>query len=348
MKKTRAKTKICGLIGLLLFGFYFYNPAAGQNKKPVENNDFYDNVPLTGLPLGSIEIAGEVASPGVFKLKGLPLHQVMVREAVLEGGQARFIGAYVYQGYSLFDILEDQILAKKNQEQFSSPIDLMVIVENKKGEKVLLSWGEIFYPAVLHRLILAVRVAPIIPSSTGETWPLPANPKLVVANDLFAERNLDSPVKITVKSFAAPIATEKGKTPLYSPGINIYVKGEEKGSLDKLPQDLTPLNLPAVFFGRGQGFHGVNYFQGVPLRLILEKFTGSQPLNFKTAYLAIIADDGYRAIYSASEIFNRNDNQETIICDRGQKNGGRFSLFSIDDFFSDRAVKAIKEIWLAE
>lgn len=346
MKKGHHKLTV--LIALMLIGLYFSHPADAQNIKPAENNDFYDNVPFKELPFDSIEIAGEVTSPGRLSLKGLPLHQVMVREAILNGTQTKFIGAYVYQGYSLFDILKDQILAKKNKDLFSSPIDLMVIVENKKGEKVIFSWGEIFYPTVLHRQIIGVKVAPIIPSSTGETWPLPTNPKIVVANDLFSERNLDSPVKITVKSFPLAIATEKGKKPLFSPQIKIYIKDEEKGSLDKLPQDPLILNLPAVFFGRGQGFHGVNYFQGVPLRLVLEKYLGSQPINYRTAHLVIIGDDGYRAVYTASEIFNRNDNQETIICDRGQQNGGRFSLFSIGDFFSDRAVKAIKEIRFLE
>ena len=346
MKKHHIKISV--LIVLTLIGLGLSWPAAAQNIKPAENNDFYDNVPFKELPFDSIEIAGEVTSPGRLSLKGLPLHQVMVREAVLNGTETKFIGAYVYQGYSLFDILKDQILAKKNKDQFSSPIDLMVIVENKKGEQVIFSWGEIFYPTVLHSQIIGVKVAPIIPSSTGETWPLPTNPKIVAANDLFSERNLDSPVKITVKSFPLAMATEKGKKPLFSPQIKIYIKGEEKGSLDKLPQDTLILNLPAVFFGRGQGFHGVNYFQGVPLRLVLEKYLGSQPINYRTAHLVIIGDDGYRAVYTASEIFNRNDNQETIICDRGQQNGGRFSLFSIGDFFSDRAVKAIKEIRFIE
>jgi len=81
MKKRHNKISV--LIVLILVGFGLSWPAAAQNIKPAENNDFYDNVPFKELPLDSIEIAGEVTSPGRFQLKGLPLHQVMVREAIL-------------------------------------------------------------------------------------------------------------------------------------------------------------------------------------------------------------------------------------------------------------------------
>jgi hypothetical protein len=45
-----------------------------------------------------------------------------------------------------------------------------------------------------------------------------------------------------------------------------------------------------------------------------------------------------------SELFNRNDNGEFLLCDRGEKDGGRFSVYPGPDFFSDRAVKALKEV----
>jgi hypothetical protein len=114
---------ILGLVfSLLLSGLLSSVPATAQKIRPAENNDFYDNLPFKDLPLENIEIAGEVASPGLFNLKGLPLHQVQVREAVLNGHQLNFIGAYVYQGYSLFDILKNQILAKKIKNNFLRPL----------------------------------------------------------------------------------------------------------------------------------------------------------------------------------------------------------------------------------
>jgi len=184
-----------------------------KDEEP-ENNDFYDNVPFKELPVGQIEISGEVVNPGMVDLSKLPLHQVQFREARMNGGKASFIGAYVYQGYSLFDILKDRLLNKKNKDTFSSPIDLLVIIENKKGERAVFSWGEIFYPNVLHRIIIASRVAPIIPSTTKETWPLPEESKVVAANDLYAERNLLNPVRIIVRSSSLSEPVNKGKSPL--------------------------------------------------------------------------------------------------------------------------------------
>jgi hypothetical protein len=60
----------------------------------------------------------------------------------------------------------------------------------------------------------------------------------------------------------------------------------------------------------------------------------------------VVGDDGYRAAYTVSEIFNRNDFQEILLYESGEKDGGRFALFAAPDFFSDRAVKAIKAIYL--
>ena len=89
MKKRHNKISV--LIVLTLIGLGLYWPAAAQNIKPAENNDFYDNAPFKELPFDSIEIAGEVTSPGRLSLKGLPLHQVMVREAVLNGTETKLL-----------------------------------------------------------------------------------------------------------------------------------------------------------------------------------------------------------------------------------------------------------------
>ena len=48
-------------------------------------NDFYDNTPSQKLPgTLKIEVAGEVANPGIVDLERLPLRSLIVREARLE------------------------------------------------------------------------------------------------------------------------------------------------------------------------------------------------------------------------------------------------------------------------
>ncbi|MFH1297476.1 MAG: hypothetical protein ABIJ04_09415 [Bacteroidota bacterium] len=120
------------------------------------NNNFYDNVETYSLPGGEILVTGEIENPGMADLSALPTRSVITKETLLneEGGNT-FIGAYRYGGYSLFDILADRILDKKNKEEFPPIIDLYVEIENDKGEKVVLSWGEIYYPNILNQILIA-------------------------------------------------------------------------------------------------------------------------------------------------------------------------------------------------
>lgn len=333
---------------IISVAFMMLRPAIAQKNAKAENNDFYDNVAFKELPVGKIGISGEIESPGIVDWRNLPLHQVQVREAIKNDEKTTFIGAYVYQGYSLFDILKDCALNKNNKNIFSSPIDLLVIIENKEGEKAVFSWGEIFYPNVLHRIIIARRVAPIIPSTTGESWPLPDECKVVAANDLYGHRNLQNPVKITVRSCPLAESVRKDKTPLYSEKIRVLIGDKEIAAIESMPEGQEIFEYPVVFFGRGKGFHGVRSFSGVSLRKILGKYIVLNKGLMKAGYAVIFGADGYRAVFSISELFNRNDFQEVLLYDQGNKDGGRFAVFVPMDFFSDRAVKAIKEIKLME
>lgn len=309
-----------------------------------ENNDFYDNESYVDLSLNPLDIAGEVSVPGRVDLAGLPLRSVMVREAVTRDGKPDFVGSYVFQGYSLFDILKEKIVSKKNEKEFPPIIDLFVVVEDAKGGKAVFSWGELYYPATLHRIILAVKAAPIIPSATKERWPLPGKARIVAADDLVADRNLEGPVRITVFSAPLSFSIQKGKSPIHAASIRVVSGERETGKIERLPQGVPVMTLPAVFYGRGKGFHGITQFEGVPLRAVLANLVPSDPAAIRKGLLVLAGDDGYRAVVSMSELFNRNDNGEFLLCDRGEKDGGRFAVYPGPDFFSDRAIKALKEI----
>ncbi|HPA88040.1 MAG TPA: hypothetical protein PK106_09590, partial [Bacteroidales bacterium] len=135
-------------------------------------NNFYDNTETYSLPVKELTVEGEVSNPGSVDLSSLPRRSVIVKETLLDDtGSDRFVGAYRYDGCSLFDILEKRIPVKVNSEEFNPIIDLFVEVENDKGEKVVFSWGEIYYPNNLHRIIIADAVARIVPSKTNDLWP---------------------------------------------------------------------------------------------------------------------------------------------------------------------------------
>ncbi|MEI6747910.1 MAG: hypothetical protein WCM93_02000, partial [Bacteroidota bacterium] len=109
-----------------------------------QTNDFYDDAETLKLPQQAIEIAGEIANPGKVDFSSLPLRSIIVKETLLQGTEDKFIGAYRYDGYSLYDILNLVVLKKKNAAEFPPIIDLYVEIENEKGEKTVFSWGEIY------------------------------------------------------------------------------------------------------------------------------------------------------------------------------------------------------------
>ena len=169
-------------------------PAAGQT------NDFYDDAPTVKLK-GSTKIlvTGELQKDVTIDVTRLPKHSITVKETTLTEGKVGFTGAYRYDGYSIYDILDGVLLKKKNEAEFPPIIDLYVEITNDRGESVVFSWGEIYYPVNRHRLIIATSVARIVPSKAKDLWPLPAETKIVAGNDLITSRNISNPVKITVK-----------------------------------------------------------------------------------------------------------------------------------------------------
>jgi hypothetical protein len=310
-----------------------------------ENNNFYDDVETHELDLGELFIDGEISNPGPADLSHLPLRTVIVKEAVLTEGGNEFVGAYRYDGYSLFDLLNNRTLNKKNVDEFAPIIDLYVEISNEEGESVVVSWGEIFYPVHLHEIIIATSVARIVPSKTKELWPLPEKSKLVIASDLLTERNISNPASITIKSSNLSFKTIKGLEPLYSPEIIISEGTAEVVVMGDFPVWLLQYEYEAVFYGRGRGIHSTTPFHGIALKdLLVEYFPVSRERLMRSLFV-VAAEDGYRTVFTYSEVFNRNDQSEVLVIKLMEgEDGGLFRLYPSADFFSDRAVKAITEI----
>ncbi|HNW68760.1 MAG TPA: hypothetical protein PKI01_00030 [Bacteroidales bacterium] len=309
-------------------------------------NDFYDDAGTVALKGDrKIEIAGEVANPGVVDFSKLKKHSVIVKETVFKAPADSFSGAYRYDGYSLYDILNSIVLKKKNENVFRPIIDLFVEIENAKGEKVVLSWGEIYYPIHRHEILIATDVMRIVPSKTKELWTLPVDTKLVVGADLVTARNISNPVKITVVSYPLDVPVTKDMKPLYSPEFKITDGTKDLKNVKELPKGLTVQNYPAIFYGRGKGIHSTQPFKGVMLKdMLAGDFPFSNEL-LKRGLIVAIAKDGYRGVFTYSEIMNRNDQAELLlIASPEEKTDAVFRLYPAMDFFSDRAIKALTEI----
>lgn len=311
-------------------------------------NDFYDNAETYALPSKQLSIEGEISNPGIVDFAKLPLRSVIVKETLLSDSGDKFVGAYRYDGYALYDILNNVKLDKKNKEEFNPIIDLYVQIENDKGEKVNISWGEIFYPNHLQEIIIATRVMRIVPSKTKDLWPLPETSKLVVSRDLITERNISNPVKITVKSYNKSFETVKGLKPLYSPTIDLYNENEKVGTLTENPKELQVEKFNTIFYGRGRGIHSTTPFNGVLLKDVLAKFVTFNQKNIREGIFLIVAKDGYRTVFTFGEVMNRNDQAEVLlVCNPEVTDDGIFRTFPACDFFSDRAVKGINAIYFS-
>ena len=311
-------------------------------------NNFYDNTETYALPVKGLIIEGEIENPGKVDFSDLPVHSVIVKETLLDRtGGDRFVGAYRYDGYSLFDILDKRILKKANSAEFNPIIDLYIEIENDKGEKVVFSWGELYYPNNLHKIIIAGNVSRIVPSKTKELWPLPGESKIVAASDLVTERNISSPVKITVKSFPGSFTVVKDLSPMYSSQIRIFNSSKQVSELKTLPANIKNETFNTIFYGRGKGIHSTTPFTGILLKDLLLKYYPVNRENLQSGIMCIAGKDGYRCAVSYSELFNRNDLQEFLLVrSEPDEDGGLYRIFAASDFFSDRAIKSVSEIHL--
>jgi hypothetical protein len=313
-----------------------------------QTNDFYDDAETFDLKGNTtIEIAGEVSNPGKVDITTLEKRSLIIKEAFLEADSNRFLGAYRYDGFSLYDILNPFILKKKNEPEFPPIIDIYVEIEDDKGHKVTLSWGEIYYPIHRHEIIIATQVARIVPSKTKDLWPLPESVKLVVGHDLVTERNISNPVRITVRSASVSYPINRDMKPLFSERITISDGGSKTGEIAGISGVAGKLKYESVFYGRGRGIHSTTPFHGYLLKEILAPYFKADRELLRSGCFVIGSLDGYRCVYTFSEIFNRNDQAEVLLIeDIDNEDGGAYRLFPAGDFFSDRAVKAVSEIRL--
>ena len=310
-------------------------------------NDFYDGADTVALPGTTlIAVDGEIANPGDIDITRCPLRSMIVKETVFKDGRHAFVGAYRYDGFALDEVLNSVVVQKKNAQEFPRIIDAYVEVSNDRGESVVLSWGELYYPVHRHEILIATRVMRIVPSKAKDLWPLPTATRLIVPSDLVTERNIPNPTRITVRSLDDPFKAATAGARIFSPDFTIATSGHVAGRVTTAGSPTQ--GYPTVFYGRGRGIHGVMEFQGVPLKSVLGPHVPVTRQSLQRGLVTAEGADGYRAAYTAAEIVNRCDQSEVLVIDDGPVDGGRFRLFASNDYFSDRAVKALSEVRYVE
>lgn len=322
-------------------------------KATSKGNSLYHNTELINMQAGALEVTGEVQNGGKVDFSKFYKKEVFVKEALVKGSDQEFIGAYRYSGYSLFDILNEFKLEKKNVELFRPEIDLYIVIENDKNESVVFSWSEIFHTSKLHEIILATEAAPIEPHRKSVSYPVSKTWKIVAANDLYSHRNIENPTRLTVLSFNKKDYTiKRDLDPVYSAELKIVIDNLSSQAVSDFyiqkPDSTENLfKYNSTFYGMGMGYHPSPVFKGI---LLNDEFSSHINLLdnslIKNGLLCFVSVDGYRAIFSFSELFNRVDQVSPMLAITENGDGGYYRIYLPSDFYADRSVKGLSEIFL--
>ena len=323
----------------------------GASKKyDKKGNSMYHRADDAEMTSGELMVVGEVKSPGKIDLDNFYKREIFVKEVLAkEADSLQFVGAYRYRGYSLFDLLNSFVAEKKNREQFRPEVDLYVIVENDKGERVVFSWGEVFHDNNPHQILIATESSPIKPYKKEVEYPTNKEWKLVAGNDFYSYRTLQNPTKVTVKSFdKKEYAINKGMKPAYSPKVDVFLSGSNLLTINQIEKSDILRKYNSAFYGMGMGYHNNPNFQGIELQTVLHEVL--ETLNyswFRKGLLCFVGIDGYRSVYSYSELFNRVDQQQAILAiPENPLENGYYRIYHPSKFWADYSVSGLKEIFL--
>jgi hypothetical protein len=306
----------------------------------------------------TLTVKGLVEKPlrlNVKEINRMPSIRVQLNEIMTDGG---FQGIFTYRGVPLRSILEKAKI-QKQRKNFYKGIDLALVVRNKEGKQVSLSWGEIFYrnPATI---VVATSAQPIMPHGDCKSchdpeftkrWLAPLHrkvgfPKLVVNSDTWSDRSLDNITEIQVVDPRPDLPSQKMKE-INSPEFEISGAGITPVTVKDLSS--FPKNRIRVStVGEGKGYHGTHDVSGASFKTVVGKWLSKSDLS---GAFVVSAPDGYRSLLSYGEVFLSPAGERVIIADsmKGEplKENGKFIMMPTDDLMADRWVKAISKIeWI--
>lgn len=300
----------------------------------------------------ALSIGGVVRQPLNLTLEDLgrfEKSQVRVTEL---GRNGEYGGVFDYKGVSLKALL-DMAVVQKEVEGYSKSINLAILVRNREGRSAVLSWGEVFYRNPSHAILAlsATPVVPGVPESCGKCHepsfhePVLGKlnrkmdlPRLVMAQDLFTDRNLEGVTSIEVVDLNREVQYKESQRPSPATFSVIDSKGRTKEITGLSGYRHVEVAIKVV--GSGRGYHGLRRFEGVPLRELLSKAGVAGDLD--SAFL-ITSTDGYQSLLSCGEIILSAGGDQIVISE--QKGAPKkFTLVVPHDTLADRMVKTVNRI----
>jgi precorrin-2 methylase len=305
--------------------------------------------------LPTVSITGAVRQPlnlTIEDLQRLETVTVRLNEVTMD---RQYNGAFYLRGVPLKTLLE-LAAVQKEETGFSKLIDLAILVRNKDGKQVVLSWGEVFYSNP-SEVVLAFSSSPIMPHGDCNRCHGPevfqkrldvlsrkvGYPKLVVGNDFYTDRSLEDVTNIEVVDLHLKMENKKMEN-LFSPGFTVTGEVKKKLTIANL-HSYQRVEALAKMIGDGAGYHGLESYSGVLLSELLNKAGVTPDVN---QGIVVSAPDGYRTLLSSGEVFLSSRGKSIMVADKMTdkplEKGGKFKLILPDDLAADRTIKAVSNV----
>ena len=354
MKKYFIPAILCILVCLAAV-FFSYRTA---------HKNYYDLITMTGAtPLAVSEKVPshfELTVDGMVKktyhfsasaLNGFAHTRIRTREFSPDG---TFLGAYMYLGIPVFNILEGVAPQKPVGVIFDQPLDILVEFTSASGVKRGFSFNELLMTDDKYPVTLAYKRAQIVPTNENLKDTYQKNRytttltsfRLICPKEPDNGRYLDDVTTITYTTIASTPdellpRRQKGR-PCKS--TTIYCIADTAKYRAQLEQ-VAPMSINNwVRIGHGHGFNDIANISGFSLRSFLSNnFTIN---NIDQTFFLFAACDGYRALFSGREIFATFDGNKMVIVEKinGQPHNNGYMLAPAADFFNDRAIWGLQYV----
>ncbi len=324
-----------------------------------------------GLRAGdfSFVVRGEVQRPGVWQLselKKFPVIPVRLREFSPEG---KYRGLCAYRVVPFALLLERVGIEKSPQNAFRHKIDMAIFLANRSGQKLVLSWGEIFYQSNPTHYLLAIAKKVIKPTAHPAVAPgscttchtrkrvyrgrllprvLPdalTGVKFLVVRSGQIVGELRNLASVEIRSVRRKIPATTTRNHVFSPEV-LVVSPEKTEKLAEILETgnikITTFRLPEI--GSGCGYHGTFTFQGYPVKALFAR----ELSNPDFWGLFVSAPDGYRTFVSRNEMVGALGKPAILAFLKDghplESPEGKFMLVLPNDLFFDRWIRAVNRI----
>lgn len=266
--------------------------------------------------------------------------------------QGEILGAYTYTGIPVLYIMEG-IAAEKNESAvFDRPLDMAVYFTSYDGRTSYFSYGELTTANDSLPVMLAYHREQILPSKEPEKYTRNKYPgninglRLICPREADTARYLDNVVRMTLTRLSTPdrlLPVQRKNRDCSSASIEC-VEGNKKWAA---AYENVPLKKISNWFriGHGRGIKGYHLHTASGYHLpsfLRHNFPGCSAGDF----FLFVACDGYRSIFSGSEIFRTSAGDSFLLLESldGKPPQGGKTIGTVADFFVDRCAWGITHV----